>query len=451
MAAVTGDLGSAPGVVLFERAESLAAAVDALGQARRDRSPVLVLQAGETTSPAIEPSVWTALGVAVNDRARRAGVTGAEPLGVTDAARLALAHPRGPVIVRWRDVPANGDAGPGGTHASAQAGDLDAGATPLPDVLDAPAPPDVLDAIADLLARSSRPVVIAGLEARAPDDREWLRAFAEAMPAPVVATSKARGVLPEPHPLSLGVLGMSDAVLDRADVVLAIGVDPVELSGIAWRWRAPVVSIRRVRSDEPPFAVAIGIRASVASVLEELAPRLKGRTRADWDVAALDRAKRALTALSEVAGRAGSPDAARVVVSVREATAAGTVATVEGRWLPVTAGWQCVAPGDLLGPLAPAMTGYAVPAAIAARLARPDRGVVCFTDAAGLEAAIATLEVAARHRIGFAIVALTPCSRAILDAARAAGAGVAGVPGAVPLAVIAAIAAGTRPVVMPAV
>ena len=103
---------------------------------------------------------------------------------------------------------------------------------------------------------------------------------------------------------------------------------------------------------------------------------MKARPAADWDVAALDRVKRALLA------DALATPAARLVRLAREATPAGTLATAD---VPLSLAWQAVAPRETLTPLgghAPA--GYAILAAVAAQLADSTRRVVAFTTPLGL-------------------------------------------------------------------
>jgi acetolactate synthase-1/2/3 large subunit len=87
---------------------------------------------------------------------------------------------------------------------------------------------------------------------------------------------------------------------------------------------------------------------------------------------------------------------------VRELTAAGTIATTD---LPVAPYWQAVAPREFLIPNGLATFGYAVPAAIAAQLARPDRRVIAFARAAGLRAASGALSLAGGSGLPLVVVA----------------------------------------------
>ncbi|OCJ05402.1 decarboxylase [Rhizobium sp. AC27/96] len=111
----------------------------------------------------------------------------------------------------------------------------------------APVPPTVftVDAtIADAGVRhlseriraAERPLIIAGLEAVRSDAGPALQRLAETIGAPVITTYKAKGIIPEDHPLSLGGAGLSpmaDRILlplaHKADLVLMIGYDPIEM------------------------------------------------------------------------------------------------------------------------------------------------------------------------------------------------------------------------------
>ena len=87
----------------------------------------------------------------------------------------------------------------------------------------APDPADVRAAAA-LLLKAQNPLIYAGegvIYAGAADD---LKALAELVNAPVITTLKAKGALPENHPLFVGVRGDQVAhYLHKSDLILAVG------------------------------------------------------------------------------------------------------------------------------------------------------------------------------------------------------------------------------------
>lgn len=157
-----------------------------------------------------------------------------------------------------------------------------------------PPDPRVLDRAAELIRAASRPVVIAGLRCSS-EDAEWLRALAEALPAPVLATSRVKGLFPEVHPLALGIFTGSeqdDALLGLADLIVALGLDRQELNPDRWPYSALVVWLSRTPHAGPPFTPLVEVVGDLALILEELAPRLRGKTQVDWDMFQLDRLKK---------------------------------------------------------------------------------------------------------------------------------------------------------------
>jgi acetolactate synthase-1/2/3 large subunit len=104
-----------------------------------------------------------------------------------------------------------------------------------PDSLDMPGyhPPSVPDAVlvsdaADLIARAERPVIYAGGGVIKSRGSAALRALAELTGIPVVTTLMARGALPDSHPLCLGMPGMHGnytavTSMQRADLLIALG------------------------------------------------------------------------------------------------------------------------------------------------------------------------------------------------------------------------------------
>jgi acetolactate synthase-1/2/3 large subunit len=317
---------------------------------------------------------------------------------IAHAAQLSMADPRGPVHLRLGAGVADEPALP--VAAACRP-------APLP-----PPEPAGLEALAAVLAGATRPLLITGLEC-GPDDTRWIRTFAEALPAPVLATAKGKGALADPHPLALGALVAGHAALVRADLVVLLGVDDGELPpGLL---PAGVGVARIGRAPWPGSGLLVETRGDLALVIEELAPHVRARPAADWDVAELDRIKRALTP--------PTTPAARLVALAREATPAGTLAAGD---LPALAAWQAVGPRETLRPLGESTPGYGVLAAVGAQLAHPGRRVVAFTSPGGLVAAEPALAIASARGLPIVVVVLGPITGERMRAVQSAGCLVAG-------------------------
>lgn len=347
MAAVTGELGDAPGVAVTPFAAGLA---DGVACAARRGAPLLILT--DASADVARLAAKAILDVAPESAGH----------WIAHAARLAMTEPRGPVVLTLA---------PG--VAGAAAVPVAASCRPDPTPAQSPA---TLGAAAGAIRDAARPIVVAGRGCRA-DAAPWLRAFAESTPAPVLVTAQGKGALADPHPLALGMLEPDHPLLARADLIVALGVAG-EITASAW----------------PAGARLLEVAGEPAVFLAEMAERLRGDRRADWDVAELARMKRALLAPE-------TGDAAltlrSVVEAVREMTPAGTRATSD---LPIAAFWQAVLPGDYLADLE--TPAFALAAAVAASLADPARRAVAFTDTLGLAAMDA--ELATAKALGAALV-----------------------------------------------
>jgi thiamine pyrophosphate-dependent acetolactate synthase large subunit-like protein len=374
LAAVSGEIGEGPGAAIASL-DDPRGVVGGLARAQRDRAPVIVLTDGGADASLLVPVVKASVRV--------------EPASaghwIAHAAQLAMKDPRGPVhLLVGADVTA--------------APSLPVAASCRPGPLPPPAPAD-LDAFGEALAAVERPLVVTGLECRAEDAR-WIRSFAETLPAPVLATTKGRGALAEPHPLALGMLTAGHAALARCDLVILVGVDVDELPPGILPAHAQVARIGR--APWPGGGFVAEVLGDLALAIEELAPAVRARATADWDVAELDRIKRGVTRSA-----AASP-AAQLVALAREATPADTVATSD---LAALIGWQAVAPRETLTPLDRATPGYAVLAALAAQLAHAGRRVVAFTNASGLAAGVTALARATALVLPIVVVVLGELDR----------------------------------------
>jgi acetolactate synthase-1/2/3 large subunit len=206
MAAVTGELTETPGILVLSAADA-AAAIAGLRYATSAGAPLLLIS-DEAPVADVAPHVTV---VRVTNTAASTDI--AHALGLT------LQHPRRPRhVVLTPDI-----AGAAAQRAWSNESSGNVGAVAAP-------APSVLDRAAGVFGDADRPVLVIGRRCRLGNTAPWLRALAEAVPMPVLATPKGRGVLPDPHPLMLGLLGDGEAMLARADLIVAAGVDAPEES-----------------------------------------------------------------------------------------------------------------------------------------------------------------------------------------------------------------------------
>jgi len=138
--------------------------------------------------------------------------------------------------------------------------------------------PDV-DALAravDLIGAARRPVIIAGHGAYS--GRSALVALAERLGAPVATTFKAKGLVPDHHPLGAGVLGRSGTpvaswLMNESDALIVVGASFSNHTGVATY--KPIVQIDDDHQAIGRFnPVTVGVVGDADLTLTELLTRL---------------------------------------------------------------------------------------------------------------------------------------------------------------------------------
>jgi acetolactate synthase-1/2/3 large subunit len=257
-----------------------------------------------------------------------------------------------------------------------------------------------------MLARAKRPVLLVGIAAmRAQATRSLIR-FAETASIPVVVSPMSKGVFPEDHPLFAGVLDMACnqilwQLLADADLIVATGFDAVELIK-PWTISTPVLHIDATPNTDQIYASECECVGDIGAVLDWLTDDWSGQPRwSEGDVRAHRDTLRAAYYSGRVAGRLNPTD---VVDSVRAAAPRNTIATTDvgSHKLLVGQGWQTYEPRSVLMTNGLSSMGFGVPAAIAAKLARPDRPVVALIGDGGF--AMTATEVRLASALGLPIV-----------------------------------------------
>ena len=133
-----------------------------------------------------------------------------------------------------------------------------------------------LDAVSELRARlqeARRPVVVLGLEARAHTNA--VREFIESYGCSVLTTYKAKGVVPDQDSRVLGIFtgGVLEAdAIAASDLMILIGLDPVELILQPWSYQTPVVEISTVKHAVHYVTPSLSLIGSISEILHALCP-----------------------------------------------------------------------------------------------------------------------------------------------------------------------------------
>jgi acetolactate synthase-1/2/3 large subunit len=398
MAGVDGELTGAPGACVVTRGPGLASAVNGVAQAHLDRQPMLLISDAVPCSDRARVSHQRldqdALLRSVTKWSASIGVDEADET-VAAALRIACEEPQGPVHLAFTP---------------------DAPRPSLPAPAGPPGRGDVAAAVT-LLATCKRPVFALGVGARGASPA--LRRLLVGTPWPVLTTYKAKGLVPERSENAAGLLtgAMIEApVLAGADLIIGVGLDPVELIPALWPYRAPVLALAESPLDDAYLQPAVELVGPLEELLELVSAHLSpGSGRARW------RARRLRGDDSLRVPTSGL--APHEVVDVARARApAGTIATIDAgaHMLVAMPLWEVERPGEALISSGLATMGFALPAAIAAAIARPDRHVLCLTGDGGLGMALAELETLVRLQLAVVVVVFNDRALSLIEIKQAA-------------------------------
>lgn len=286
-----------------------------------------------------------------------------------------------------------------------------------------PMQPAAPQAARDWLAAAERPLMIVGLDAVNEGASAAILETAERLNIPVITTYKAKGIIPETHPLCLGGAGLSplaDGILvplvQEADMILCVGYDPIEMRP-GWReiWdpaEVKVIDIAAVPNDQYMHQATMNIvgacAPSLAAITQGVPPS------ATW-------ARGEVTAARAALARAFPTDdewgAAGVIAEARAVLPEDTIATVDSgaHRILLSQMWTSYIPRALLQSTALCTMGCAVPLAMGAKLATPEATVVSFSGDAGFLMVAGELSTVAELKLPVIFVVFVDASLALIE------------------------------------
>jgi acetolactate synthase-1/2/3 large subunit len=290
-----------------------------------------------------------------------------------------------------------------------------------------PLPPPTRDALEHMAAdikRARRPIVILGLDLDPHTTSAAVRRFVEALGVPVFVTPKAKGILPEDHPQYFGVCGglAADAVIldffAKADLLVGVGFEPVE-SDKLWHHTMKLVSIGPVSIAAGEFRPHLEATGDVVESLTALAGHEFGPYQWSGDDCVAFLAELDAT-LRPTGSRARGLSPYEVTRCLRDLFPPETIVTTDvgSIKLIVSQAWRSTRPLTFLESNGLSSMGYSLPAAMAAKLLRPDTPVLCTMGDGGFSMVFADLETCVRHRIHFVTVVFNDSALSLIDVAQ---------------------------------
>jgi acetolactate synthase-1/2/3 large subunit len=274
--------------------------------------------------------------------------------------------------------------------------------------------PDLSSEIGETLSaalhQAHRPLLITGLTFTRSRAAHKLLQFVERQKIPFITTLHAKGFLPESHASWAGVIGRArrtdvKAFMDKADLIIAVGYDPIEINYEEWVGKTPIIHIstesaevseglKLVWNEACDLDRAIAAMGQVPAFANQWSPQ-------EWQShrEALELALRppghgfAVQSVLDILREKLSEDAILAYdVGAHTHQIATQWRTDQAKTLLATNGWSSM--------------GYGMPAAYAAKLVFPNRPVVCVVGDGCFQMTAGELALARRLNLSVPVIVL---------------------------------------------
>ena len=281
----------------------------------------------------------------------------------------------------------------------------------------------------DLIAAARHPIILAGNGALRKRAAKQLRRLAQKAGIGVANTFMGKGAvsLDDPHCLfTIGLQGHDhiNCAIDQSDTIIAVGYDLVEYAPEFWNRGGGKTIVHidfeaaEIDSDYP---VAIDVVSDIADALwqinEELNRRFEGRLPL-FDIAERQSLREIIREdlASEKADSSYPLKPQRIVSDLRKALGPSDVllSDVGAHKMWVARYYQCIEPNTCLISNGFCTMGFALPGAIGAKIAYPERRVLAVCGDAGFLMNVQELETAVRLKLNIVCVIWADCEYGLI-------------------------------------
>ncbi len=281
--------------------------------------------------------------------------------------------------------------------------------------------PDRIREAVDLIVKAERPVVVAGggtVQSRAFDS---FREFVELLGTPFLTTPQGRGIMPEDHPLALGLCGIytskvAHRVYEEADLLVVIGSRMEAFQSATFRYFPK--GARYIQVDIEPQSIGmnwvpdVAILGDANLVLRDLISGIKEKIKKERSFEEMPRIKEILKAKKEFEAGVES-EVTDDVVPISPKRLAWELGKVFGKntilcnengnndvWTYIFPYYKVLDQGCVVPMGEETCFGLGVAGVIGAKLARPDLNALCPTGDGAFQHYNKELATAAQYRLG---------------------------------------------------
>lgn len=283
-----------------------------------------------------------------------------------------------------------------------------------------------IEGIINLIIRSNRPVILAGGGINSSNAYVELLKFSEFLKIPTISTWGRNDVFPNDNLLFLGASGVGAAkvtldYLASADLILAIGCRFSEFTTMRYSFLKSCSSLIHIDIDSEGlsrvFSPTIGVISDAKLALEDLLNISRTMVNEDYRTKAKDRLnkeikeakgkllKASLIASDQYQGNFIHPGI--LIQNIQKTLKEDAIIVIDaGSFMPwASRYYQYKQPKTMISTAGGSM-GFALPAAIGAQLAQPDRKVIAITGDGGFMMVLQELETAVRYKTPIIVVVM---------------------------------------------
>jgi acetolactate synthase-1/2/3 large subunit len=281
--------------------------------------------------------------------------------------------------------------------------------------------PELIDEAADLLLKAERAVAVAGNGAVYSGASTEFREFIELLGIPFLTTPGGRGILSEDHPLALGLTGLYRTKVGKkvySDATLIITVGTRNESFQTHKFKDFPRGAKFIQIDIAPFEIGrnwmpdVGIVGDARIVLRQLVDAIKEKAGKKRNFEAMPRVKEVAAARkkfeteveAECMTETTPIPAKRIVWELSQVLGKDTILVNENGsqdcwcycfpYYKLGDGSECVPVAEQT------CMGMGVVGAIAAKLTKPEKKVVCVTGDGAFQMYMKELPTAAQYNVG---------------------------------------------------
>ena len=268
----------------------------------------------------------------------------------------------------------------------------------------------MIEALSGALKKSLRPLVVIGLTFSRHHVADELLRFIEEQKIPFVTTLHGKGFLPESHASWAGVIGRARRTdikrfTDQADLIIAVGYDPIEINYEEWVAQTPVVHISTEAAEDCGKVAFVWNQACRLDAAVAAMAKLPAVTNL-WSAEAWRTHRVSFDSALRPAGSRFPAHQLLDILREKLATDGILAYDVGAHTHQIASQWRTDCPKSLLATNGWSSMGYGMPAAYAAKLLFPDRPVVAVVGDGGFQMTAGELALARRLRLQVPVIVL---------------------------------------------